>query len=284
MMWLAVVAYFFVACAAAAMLLLPAVRERVLGRAQRAAARLDGAQQAARAAAARGGHKGLRQAGGAARGGRQWLQRHWLGAGVATLLLVLPPAVVFVMRGAHTLAAFDDTEAPQTDSVVAALLQGEQLAPPPPLPPEVFATIEVEQVRPQLKTADRRWDKMDAEFQQRLLLIYKLMRDEHGYEMTLLEGYRSPERQTLLAGMGSNVTNAGAWQSYHQYGMAADSAFVRNGKLVISERDPWAMRGYELYGQVAQRVGMTWGGRWKNADLGHVELRRPGTIRPKVGA
>jgi hypothetical protein len=52
------------------------------------------------------------------------------------------------------------------------------------------------------------------------------------------EGWRSPERQTLLAAKGTHVTNASAWQSYHQYGLGADCAFYRDGKLVISEKDP----------------------------------------------
>jgi peptidoglycan LD-endopeptidase CwlK len=58
---------------------------------------------------------------------------------------------------------------------------------------------------------------------------------------------------------------------------------LRNGKLVISERDPWAMKGYELYGEVAQRAGLTWGGRWQNRDLGHVELRKAVMNRGKPG-
>jgi hypothetical protein len=45
------------------------------------------------------------------------------------------------------------------------------------------------------------------------------------------------------------VTNAKAFQSYHQFGLAADCAFLRDGKLVISEKDPWAMRGYQFYGR-----------------------------------
>ena len=54
-------------------------------------------------------------------------------------------------------------------------------------------------------------------------------------------------------------------------------AFKRNGKVVISERDPWAMRGYELFGQIAESVGLTWGGRWKSIkDFGHTEYRMPG--------
>lgn len=38
----------------------------------------------------------------------------------------------------------------------------------------------------------------------------------------LFEGYRSPERQTQLLRDHPKVTKAGAWQSAHQYGMAAD--------------------------------------------------------------
>jgi peptidoglycan L-alanyl-D-glutamate endopeptidase CwlK len=48
---------------------------------------------------------------------------------------------------------------------------------------------------------------------------------------------------------------------------------------VISEKDPWAMRGYQLYGEVAEQLGLTWGGRWKMMDLGHTELRLRGVMR-----
>ncbi len=283
MMWIAILAYFVLACSLAALLLLPAFRERVMGKALRTRQQLGGAGHRAQQAAAHNAKQRIAQASDATLVGSRWLQRHWLGAAIAAALLALPPLVVFSLRGWHTLDAYDDSSVAQPDSVVTTLLQGEQLVAPPPLPPEVFMTAEVESVRPQLSSADRRWDALDAEFRQRLLLAYRLMRDEHGYDMALIEGYRSPERQTALASLGSHVTNAAAWQSYHQHGLAADSAFMRTGKLVISERDPWAAKGYELYGEVAQRVGLTWGGRWQNADLGHVELRKAVAPRPKVG-
>ena len=193
-------------------------------------------------------------------------------------ILVAPPLVALVMRKIlqqGQLFQYDeDLRVP--DEKIAALLNGEQLVPPPPLPPDVFATREVEQVRPALKDASRDWNLLDADFRTRLLLVYKIMREQHGYEMALLEGYRSPERQNRLAQMGNNITNAGAFQSYHQYGLAADNAFLQNGKIVISEKDPWAMRGYQLYGETAESVGLTWGGRWKLMDLGHVEYHKPG--------
>jgi peptidoglycan L-alanyl-D-glutamate endopeptidase CwlK len=279
MMWLAVMAYFALACALSALLLLPGFRERVwtgLADLWRRTGRALRVSRESTGLTVRGEWGRVRSA---ASSGQGWLRRHWIGVAVAAALLLLPPLTVFLLRGWHTLDAFDDVAVAGED-VVVALLEGEQLVPPPPLPPEVFMTAEVESVRPQLGTADRRWEFLDAEFKQRLLRVYKIMREEHGYEMVLLEGYRSPERQAMLARMGPHVTSAGAWQSYHQYGLAADSAFLKGGRLVISERDPWAMKGYELYGEVSIRLGLTWGGRWKNMDLGHVEWRKPGARRP----
>ncbi|MEN6668938.1 M15 family metallopeptidase [Psychrobacter sp. B38] len=134
-----------------------------------------------------------------------------------------------------------------------------------------------------IKNADRNWKKMNSEFVQRLLTVYKVMSDQYGYDMVLLEGYRSPERQARLLKKGSHVTKAGSYKSYHQFGLAADTAFIRNGKIVISEKDPWAMRGYKLYGKVAKSAGLVWGGDWRMMDLGHVELRKKGVLgRPEM--
>lgn len=199
--------------------------------------------------------------------------RWWLLA--AGLIVTLPVAAIWLLRGQVSLDGYADTR-PHENTVVGVLLAGEQLVPPPPLPPEVFTTREVLAERPALGSASRDWKLLDRSFEQTLLRLFQRMR-EQGYEMALLEGYRSPERQNQLASMGDHVTNARAFQSYHQYGLAADCAFLRDGKLVISERDPWAMRGYELYGQEAAALGLTWGGGWKLKDFGHVELHRAKT-------
>jgi peptidoglycan LD-endopeptidase CwlK len=202
-------------------------------------------------------------------------RRHGLRLFAWTVVLLSVP-VLLTLAWARwqgpTLDGFDDYVQP-VDSRLSQLLAGERLSPPAPLPPEVFTTAEVEVERPMTASADRRWDQMQPDFVQRLLRVFKVMRDEHGYDMVLLEGYRSPERQAMLAAQGQHVTMVGAWQSYHQYGMAADVAFWRQGRVVISERDPWAMRGYDLLGEVAEAHGLTWGGRWKMRDLGHVEWR-----------
>jgi len=194
----------------------------------------------------------------------------------ALSLVLIPSLTAFFV---HAPAVFDFSEETRhADRQIAVLLEGEQLIPPPALPPEVFTTREVEMVRPDAALASRNWQLLDQEFTHRLLVVFRLMKERHGYEMVLIEGYRSPERQASLYEQGPQVTQAGANMSYHQYGLAADSAFFRDGKVVISERDPWAMRGYQLYGEIAAQVGLTWGGNWKMQDYGHVELRRPGVL------
>lgn len=136
--------------------------------------------------------------------------------------------------------------------------------------------LHIQHLHSDIASADRKWHKMNPRYKQRLLMVFKIMQERHGYEMVLLEGYRSPERQNLLAG-NRHITRAKGFQSYHQFGLAADIAFKRNGKVVISERDPDVMKGYQLYGEVAESVGLTWGGRWKSIqDYGHTEYRMPG--------
>lgn len=222
------------------------------------------------------------------RGGRMGaFARAWWGRSSmwrwSALLLLLPAWLMWAWTAwhPHQADAFDDNDL-GVNTQVSELLRGEQLVPPPPPPPEVFATAEVESLRPMLSSADRRWDRMDADFVQALLRVFKVMKETHGYDMALLEGYRGPERQAVLLAQGPGVTGAAPGQSYHQHGLAADCAFLRDGRLVISERDPWAMRGYELYGQVAEQHGLTWGGRWRLMDLGHVEWRKPGLRLPKA--
>lgn len=198
----------------------------------------------------------------------------------ALMVVALPPLLVLILRRDVALDGFESVQRPMASVKLEELLRGERLTPPPPPPPEVFLTVEVEQVRPMTASADRKWDQLDAEFTQRLLAIYQVMREQHGYEMVLVEGYRSAARQDQLAARGQHVTRASGGRSWHQYGLAADSAFLRDGRLVISERDPWAMRGYQLYGQVAKEAGLVWGGDWTSIkDLMHVELRREGVMR-----
>lgn len=191
---------------------------------------------------------------------------------ISLVILAVPIILAILIKPGRSLEGYADVP-PTTDPVIVALLQGEQLVPPAPLPPELFVTQEVTAIRQDLSGASREWALLDQEFKQRLLTVFQLMA-KRGYQMALIEGYRSPERQNFLSSQGTQVTNVGAYQSYHQYGLAADSAFLRDGKIIISEKDPWAMEGYRLYGEYAESTGLTWGGRWKLMDFGHIELQK----------
>ena len=204
--------------------------------------------------------------------------RRWLQVLAALVLLTVPVLLAILLAGKPMLEGFQGSGRDSNEQVLA-LLQGEQLTAPVALPPLTFTTAEVVQLRPMLDTANRNWQLLEPGFSQRLLRVFRVMREQHGYEMAILEGYRSPERQNQLAQAGSNVTNARAFQSYHQFGLAADCAFLRDGKLQISEKDPWTLRGYQLYGEVAEAAGLRWGGRWTMMDFGHVELQQARLLR-----
>lgn len=219
-----------------------------------------------------GARQSMRATQGGVHGAFGFFSRHRLVVLSIFLILTFPPLVVLHMQGLLDFSHFVGRDKP-ANPVVARLLEGEKLVPPQPLPPDVFTTRDVETVRPGIARANRKWDLLKPDFRQRLLAVYKVMKEEYGYQMVLLEGYRSPERQNRLMAKGSSVTHAGAFQSYHQFGLAADSAFYRDGKLHIARDSDWIRRGYDLYGKVAAEYGLTWGGNWSFKDYGHVELR-----------
>ncbi|MRW89100.1 M15 family peptidase [Duganella sp. FT80W] len=270
--------FFVLTCFCAWLLLFPAGRDVVLGAlgamGRRAGHRArGGCRQGVEQAAGLG-----REASGGLRRALRFVRQRYLLLLAASVLLTVPPLLALMLGGRTMLSGYDD-DTRAINQQIAGVLQGEQLAAPPPLPPPVFTTAEVTLVRPMLDSANRNWQLLDPAYAQRLLLVFRIMKERHGYDMAILEGYRSPERQNALAAAGPSVTNARAFQSYHQFGLAADCAFLRDGKLVISEKDPWVMRGYQLYGAAAEAAGMTWGGRWTMMDFGHTELRVPGTVK-----
>lgn len=217
---------------------------------------------------------------------RAWAaqRRYWLFGALA--LLLAPPLAILATRQQVMLDGFDTGARATPDSRIVQLLRGERLAPPPELPPAVFVAAEAELLqRPastvapgsvttgSIASADRRWQRIAPDFRQRILAIYRVMREQYGYRMVLVEGYRSPERQAELARAGK-ATNAGAGQSCHQYGLAIDSALFRDGKLQWDMEDPWTRRGYFLYGELAAQAGLEWGGNWRSLkDYVHLELK-----------
>lgn len=279
MILVGILAYFTVASVVLAMLVLPTLRDATLAWMKRLVLRACAAGGASLGAANAATHRSMHSAGRSMVSfGAAWAA-HRITIIVAIAAIASPPFLVFALRPHVSWHAYDENT-PAGNAVVGWLLRGEQLVPPPPLPPDVFTTREMTQERPELASANRDWSLIGTRFRRKLLEAFNIMAARHGYTMVLIEGYRSPERQQVLAGLGAHVTRAGAFQSQHQYGLAADCAFFKDGRLVISERDPWAMHGYRLFGEVAESVGLTWGGRWTLMDFGHVELRRADSSAP----
>ena len=238
-----------------------------------------------------------------------YLQQWWiLIAGFLLFASILIFAMTRPIRSTHIETEYLKT----TDPQIYALLDGELLSPPPEIDAALIQDAVIEATRLEAAyqaqqaqaikpnhldlptvhlydnldstTVNRKWNKLNPRYSQRLLMVFKIMKQQYGYDLVLLEGYRSPTRQNMLA-KNVHTTRAKGYQSYHQFGLAGDIAFKRHGKVIISERDPWAMRGYQLYGQVAESVGLTWGGRWKSIqDYGHTEYRMPNLKKTKVMA
>ena len=208
---------------------------------------------------------------------RRWrlprcVRRHGVLAVVAALVLVVPPLLVVSLRQNVELKPFRSTDLAESHSMIAELLRGERLVPPPPPPPEVFTNAEMRRFHPEVISADRRWDKVDGALRQRVLAIYRVMKQQYGVEMVLVEGFRDAERQRKLMGKGASL--AGAWRSCHQYGLAVDSAPLKDGMLQWDMEGPWTRRAYFLYGELAKEAGLAWGGDWTNLkDYVHVESR-----------
>lgn len=135
---------------------------------------------------------------------------------------------------------------------------------PPPLPHQV-------RIRKHLLPVEAPpWWGLEPGF---AVLVQDLVRRmaRRGIHCQVLEGYRSPARQTYLARSGRGVTRADAGESLHQVGLAADLAPMREGQPVLHTGDPWARAAYAALGQEAEALGLVWGGRWSFRDLGHVE-------------
>lgn len=99
-----------------------------------------------------------------------------------------------------------------------------------------------------------------------------------GIKVKLVCGYRSIEEQNRLYAQGRTkpgriITNARGGCSWHNFGLAADYAFVIGGQL--SWNGPW-----NVFGRIARQCGLEWGGDWKRfPDRPHVQWRRGSTLQ-----
>ena len=79
--------------------------------------------------------------------------------------------------------------------------------------------------------------------------------------------YRAPVEQSELVRQGRSRALPG--QSLHNFmpALAFDVAFLRDGAVT------WEFHHYQAWGELAEEVGLEWGGRWKGlVDGPHVQL------------
>lgn len=120
-----------------------------------------------------------------------------------------------------------------------------------------------------------------------------------GYPLLVWEVYRSEQRQQELycqgrsdvylrkLGVSKTVIQQARLAGYtadkprvtkkriagmHSMGRAMDCCWLVNEKPTWDAPDAW----WRCYGENAKRVGLTWGGSWKMADLAHVQWDKKG--------
>lgn len=117
---------------------------------------------------------------------------------------------------------------------------------------------------------------LDPGFAAKLALFERKLA-ANGIKVMLTSGYRSCQEQDRLYAIGrtkpgKKVTNARGGYSWHNFGLAADYAFIISGK--VTWNGPW-----DVFGRVARSCGLEWGGSWtKFRDRPHVQMTRGKTL------
>ena len=114
------------------------------------------------------------------------------------------------------------------------------------------------------------WRRIQPLVKRKAAAIEKAM-GQLGHPVRVVEGYRSIERQNSLYAQGRTtpgniVTNAKGGQSFHNYGVAVDFVFRKEGYNASQEL-------WETLGVVGRSQGFEWGGDWSGfVDRPHFEL------------
>ena len=123
------------------------------------------------------------------------------------------------------------------------------------------------------KTSNRDLSALYPDLKVRYLKLKADMKD-HFKDIFLTDGFRSFERQNHLYALGrtiddtKRVTDAKAGESFHNYGLAFDVAFI--GPEMYSENNPW-----NDLGRIGKAHGLEWGGDFSESkrDRPHFQLR-----------
>ena len=112
-----------------------------------------------------------------------------------------------------------------------------------------------------------------------LELITKLVIncEKRGYVFFAICGYRTPEEQSKLFAQGRStagkiVTNAKAFQSFHNFGLAVDFCHDQNHNKEDGLQPDWDMQAYKVLQEEAHKLGLTSGLDFKSFPEGpHIQ-------------
>lgn len=130
------------------------------------------------------------------------------------------------------------------------------------------------------KFSKRSWDTLRG-VKTALMAVAERALQISRVDFTIVEGYRRAERQNWLY---KNVERGGKWLTdkdgyikigEHQKGNAIDFCPYIKGKLDWDNEAAFVEIGMAFM-QAGRELGIpvTWGGKWKKADLPHVELKK----------
>ena len=120
------------------------------------------------------------------------------------------------------------------------------------------------------RPVSRKLDDLDPKF--KLVAMEFLARlTEAGIVVLIVDTLRTPEEQA------ENIRKGVSWtkNSKHLVGKAIDvcpyETWSLHGpdKLRWDEKDPV----WQKIGAIGEKLGLTWGGRWKQKDMGHFEAK-----------
>jgi LAS superfamily LD-carboxypeptidase LdcB len=127
---------------------------------------------------------------------------------------------------------------------------------------------------------DRHLQSLRPEFAQQVQTLLNTL-NKAGWQFTILESYRSTQRQAQLYEIGRRgvanekiVTHAQAGQSLHEKGLAVDIAPIINGKISQNVDQPETYQAYQKLGELAAKHKLIWGGNWTLNDFGHIEYQK----------
>jgi len=99
---------------------------------------------------------------------------------------------------------------------------------------------------------------------------------EAGYPLMIIETLRTPEEHAANLAAGRSWTQ----HSKHLDGLAMDVAPYATYQLHGANKLDWdaADPVWQTLGEIGEKLGLRWGGRWQQKDMGHFELEE--FVRP----